>query len=294
MTRRRVLLSATAGFAAVQYSLHAQGTERSGKLTPPSGGRVPVAVPISQGAVVIDYSGPWEVFQDTQVPSGDHNVPGFELYTVANSTEPVTVSGGMKVVPNYTFANAPAPKVVVIPAQSGNDAMREWIRKSAAAADLTMSVCTGAFILAETGLLAGKEATTHHGSYSAFAMQFHDIKLKRGLRYVEAGSNLASAGGLTSGIDLALHVVERYYGRYVAERTAFYMEYQGKGWQDPATNAAFAEKPKADGKSCGVCGMAVSPTATLQSTFKGVVYRFCTDACKQRFDQSPADFASTN
>jgi DJ-1/PfpI family len=104
--------------------------------------------------------------------------------------------------------------VIVIPAQSGSDAMLEWISKSAKTADLVMSVCTGAFILAKTGLLAGKAATTHHGSYDRFAMQFRDVKLKRGFRFVESEPNLATAGGLTSGIDLALRV------------------YQGEGWKD--------------------------------------------------------------
>jgi putative intracellular protease/amidase/YHS domain-containing protein len=290
MTRRTLL--AAAGAAALQHSLIAQTAEPQDRLSAPPDGHVPVAFPISDGAVIIDYSGPWEVFQDTQVPSGDRNVPGFELYTVASTTDPVTVSGGMRVIPRYTFANAPAPKVIVIPAQSGGDAMLEWIRKASAKADLTMSVCTGAFLLAKTGMLAGKTATTHHGSYSAFAMQFRDVKLKRGLRFVEAGSNLASAGGLSSGIDLALRVVERYYGRFVAERTAFYMEYQGAGWKDPVSNAVYAEKPKGDNPVCAVCGMAVSKTAALQVPYQGVTYRFCTEGCKAQFEHSPADFAS--
>ena len=168
--------------------------------------------------------------------------------------------------------------------------MIDWIRKAAKGADLTMSVCTGANLLARTGLLAGKPATTHHGSYSAFAMTFRDVKLKRGVRFVEAGDNLASAGGLTSGIDLALRVVERYYGRFVAERTAFFMEYQGTGWKDPASNAVYAEKPKSGSPVCAVCGMAVSKTAALQSTYKAVTYRFCSQGCKTQFETSPADF----
>src|SRR5579883_3453865 len=215
--QRRTLLAAA--LALPQLS-KAQSTPQANRLPAPVEGNIPVAFPISAGAVVIDYCGPWEVFQDVQVPSGDKNVAGFQLYTVANSTEPLTVSGGMKVVANYTFDNAPAPKVIVIPAQSGNEALRDWVRKAAKTADVTFSVCTGAFELAKTGLLAGKAATTHHGSYGTFAMQFRDVQLKRGLRYVEADDHLASAGGLTSGIDLALHVVERYYGRFVAERTA--------------------------------------------------------------------------
>ena len=82
------------------------------------------------------------------------------------------------------------------------------------------------------------------------------VKLERGLRFVEAGGNLASAGGLTSGIDLALRVVERYYGTFVAERTAFYMEYQGTGWKDPGSNAVYAKRPKDGGPVCAVCGLA--------------------------------------
>ena len=97
---RRTLLTTAASLAAAQHSLTAQSPESPGKLPAPAEGRVPVAFPLSEGAVVIDYSGPWEVFQDTQVPVGDKNVPGFELYTVAQTTDPITVSGGMKVVPN--------------------------------------------------------------------------------------------------------------------------------------------------------------------------------------------------
>jgi transcriptional regulator GlxA family with amidase domain len=133
--------------------------------------------------------------------------------------------------------------VVVIPAQDGvSPAMLDWIRKSAKTADLTMSVCTGTFVLAKTGLLSGKMATTHHGAYTDFAKQFPDIQLKRGARFVEDG-NLASAGGLTCGTDLALHVVERYFGRERAEKTAYRMEYQGKGWLDPNSNQAYAQVP---------------------------------------------------
>jgi transcriptional regulator GlxA family with amidase domain len=97
-----------------------------------------------------------------------------------------------------------------------------------------MSVCTGAFVLAEAGLLAGKKATTHHDFHDRFATQYPNVTLERGLRYVESAPNLATAGGLTSGIDLALRVVERYFGRDVARHTAVYMEYQGKGWLTPA------------------------------------------------------------
>src|SRR5437762_6764519 len=153
------------------------------------------------------------------------------LYTVAETKKPIRTSGGMQIVPDYTIENAPAPKVIVIPAQSAPSlAVLEWLRKSSKTTDVTMSVCTGAFVLAKTGLLNGKSATTYHGAFGSFTMQFPDIQLKRGARFVENG-NLATAGGLSSGIDLALRVVERYYGRDVARKTAYNMEYQGEGWR---------------------------------------------------------------
>jgi transcriptional regulator GlxA family with amidase domain len=87
--------------------------------------------------------------------------------------------------------------------------MLEWIRTSTKSTDVTMSVCTGAYVLARTGLLSGKSATTFHRAYEDFAVEFPDIQLKRGARFVEDG-NLASSGGLTSGIDLAFRTIDRH------------------------------------------------------------------------------------
>ena len=199
------------------------------KLTPPKDGPIPVAFAMSRGATMIDFAGPWEVFQDVMIGSAGSHRPGFQLYTVADTTEPIRASGGMKIVPDHTFETAPVPKVIVIPAQAGSAALHAWLRKVVDATDVTMSVCTGAFQLGRAGLLSGKEATTHHDFFDQFAQAFPDVKLKRGLRFVE-NAKISTAGGLTSGIDLALRVVERYFGRETAEKTAFYMEYQSKGW----------------------------------------------------------------
>jgi transcriptional regulator GlxA family with amidase domain len=153
----------------------------------------------------------------------------FQLFTVSEKTEPLSGSAGLKLVPDYTFETAPAPKVVVVPAQRGSKALHAWLRKVSESADVTMSVCTGAFQLGKAGLLAGKSATTHHDFFEQFAKAFPDVNLKRGLRFVE-NEKISTAGGLSSGIDLALRVVDRYFGRDVAQATAFYMEYQSKGW----------------------------------------------------------------
>jgi transcriptional regulator GlxA family with amidase domain len=105
------------------------------------------------------------------------------------------------------------------------------LRQVASRADVVMSVCTGAFKLGGAGLLDGKEATTHHDYDEEFAATYPRAKLVRAKRFVQSDAVVATAGGLTSGIDLALHAVERYFGRNVAQRTADYMEYEGTGWK---------------------------------------------------------------
>jgi YHS domain-containing protein/putative intracellular protease/amidase len=259
-------------------------------LTPPAHGSIPVAFLVSEGAVMIDFAGPWEVFQDVNIPG--RAGAAFRLYTVAETTKPIHASGGMKIVPDYTIANAPAPKVIVIPAQNPlSEATKQWIRKATKSTDLTMSVCTGAFALASTGLLSGKAATTHHSSYATLATQFPDIQVKRGARFVEVG-NLASAGGLSSGIDLALRVVERYYGHDVARQTAFDMEYQGEGWTNPDSNAVYARAyaQSEEHPVCPVCGMAVDPAGAPKSVYKGKTYYFGSEQHKQQFDADPDKF----
>ena len=296
--KRRELLKSSAAFgllAAVPgpaFDPSAGGAAAASPLTPPAHGSIPVAFLLSERAVVIDFCGPWEVFNDVTVPgrSGD----AFRLYTVAETASPIRASGGLRITPDYTFANAPAPKVLVIPAQRGHsEATLEWIRKTAKSADVTMSVCTGAFLLARTGLLSGKTATTHHDGYRGLALQFPDVQVKRGARFVEEG-NLATAGGLSSGIDLALRVVERYFGRDVAKRTAYDMEYQGQGWMNPDSNAAYAavRTSTAAHPLCPVCEMEVDPKLAPKSVYRGETYYFCSDEHKELFDKAPDKFAS--
>src|ERR1700747_1078139 len=109
----------------------------SNSLTPPTRGSIPVAFLVSEGAVVIDFCGPWEVFQDAVV-TGRQEAP-FQLYTVAETTRPIRDSAGWTIVPAYTLESAPAPKIIVIPAQRGrSEAMLQWIRRASKGADVTM------------------------------------------------------------------------------------------------------------------------------------------------------------
>lgn len=268
------------------------GAAPASKLVPPATGRIPVAFVLTEGAVMIDFAGPWEVFQDVSIPSRgaamEDQMP-FELYTVSDKKDPIQISGGMRVVPDHTFDDAPQPRVIVIPAQGGaSPRMLEWIRQASTKADVVMSVCTGAFVLADTGLLDGKTATTHHASYRRFAMKYSRIQLKRGVRYVEEG-NVATAGGLSSGIDLALHVVDRYFGQEVATNTAYQMEYQGQGWLKPESNAAYAVAAVSTDAHplCPVCEMNVDPASAPKSVFKTKSYYFCSPDHKTQFDEAP-------
>ena len=290
------LLALRATFAApVPVTTDAQSNPNrvataTASLKPPDKGQIPVAFLISDGAVVIDFCGPWEVFQDVTIP-GSEEMP-FHLYTVAETRKPIRTSGGMQIVPDYTIQDAPPPKVIVIPAQSSRSpALLDWIKKSSKTSDVTMSVCTGAFVLAKTGLLKGKTATTYHGAFGRFAMDFPDIQLKRGARFVENG-NLATAGGLSSGIDLALRVVERYYGRDVAKKTAYNMEYQGEGWMNPDSNQLYAASlpSTVEHPVCAVCSMDVDPKTAPKSVFKGTTYYFCSKNDKETFDAAPEQF----
>lgn len=187
--------------------------------------RVRVAFMIGEHANVIDTAGPWEVFQD--VVSNDF---GCELYTVAPKADLLEMTGGLLVKPSYSIDDAPQPHVIVVPAHKSTTRSREWLASASAGTDVTMSVCTGAFQLARAGLLKGVAATTHHQFFDSFAKEFPDVELRRGLRFVDSG-RIATAGGLTSGIDLALHIVARYFGVETAVATAAYMEYTSDAWR---------------------------------------------------------------
>ena len=198
-------------------------------LARPSNGPIKVAFVLSENATVIDFAGPWEVFQDVMVQG---QMP-FELYTVAPSKKPLHTSGGkgITITPDYDFDDAPEPDLVVIGAQKGSPEFSGWLRKVHGDNKIIMSVCTGAFKVAAAGLLSGKQATTHHDYADKLATQYPDVKVVRSVRYVQSDPTIYTAGGLTSGVDLALHIVDEYFGRETAQKTADYMEYQSSGWK---------------------------------------------------------------
>jgi transcriptional regulator GlxA family with amidase domain/YHS domain-containing protein len=293
--KRSTLLSgvATLGVLAAESSANASASASNDEvpIAPlvPSGDGVPVAFLLSDGATMIDFAGPWEVFQDAHVTGRSQNA--FNLYTVAATRKPILTSGGATIVPQYSLAAAPQPKVIVVPAQSDpTTAVKSWLVNTAKHADLVMSVCTGALVLAQAGLLDGRTATTHHSAFATLAMNYPSITVKRGVRFVDDGS-VATAAGLSAGIDLALHIVARYYGKPAAQQTAYDMEYQSASWLDGA-NQTYRKPPAArlGYATCAVCWMEIDPKNSPAIVYAGVRYYFCMPQHEQLFAANPQRF----
>lgn len=218
-----LLLGTASGALAATLPPIAGAVELSYPPLPvPAGGKITAAFIVTDGANVMDVAGPWETFQDVSLADGSNP---FQLMTVSDSTQPLYMTAGLRIVPAYDFSSAPKADIVVLGAQRGHsDAMLAYIRDAHARGAVVMSVCTGAFKLAMTGLLDGKRATTHHEFYDKFAAQFPNVRLVRGERFVDDGS-IITAGGLTSGISAALHVVARYFNSTTSASVARYMEF---------------------------------------------------------------------
>jgi putative intracellular protease/amidase len=178
-----------------------------------------VGILIFNGVQIIDYTGPYEIFQ----------AAGFDVYTVAETKDPITTVAGMTVVPKYAFADAPQPDILVVPGGGvggalGSEATLRWVKDTTARTQRAMSVCNGAFILAKAGLLDGLTATTTHGNIPRLAAEYPKTKVVDDQRYVDNGK-IITTGGLTAGIDGALHVVALTLGKGTAQQLALGEEY---------------------------------------------------------------------
>jgi transcriptional regulator GlxA family with amidase domain len=203
--------------------------------------RMNVAILLFPGVEVLDFAGPFEVFSRTRLVAGaesrrtDEHAP-FHVFTVAATREPVAATGGLIVVPHYAFDEAPRIDLVVVPGGFGTRALLQdettlaWIRRIAGAAQITASVCTGALLLATAGLLDGRTATTHWAALdllqSLSDARGGAIHVEREERFVAASPALFTSAGVAAGIDMSFAIVERLYGKAVADETAHYIEYR--------------------------------------------------------------------
>ncbi|MBS0663940.1 MAG: DJ-1/PfpI family protein [Verrucomicrobia bacterium] len=187
-----------------------------------------VAIMVFPEVEVLDFAGPFEVFAVTDELSGHVT---FHTFTVAADTTTVRTRNGLQVVPDYTFENCPPPHVLIVPGGIGTRALLnqpavlEWIGGRAQAAEVVMSVCTGALVLARAGLLDGLRVTTHHECLELLRQLAPRSQVDGTQRFHDNGKVLTAAG-ISAGIDCSLHLVGRILGADVARRTATYMEYR--------------------------------------------------------------------
>ncbi len=190
-----------------------------------------VGILIFDEVEVLDFCGPFEVFATTGVSSGAASAGAlFRVFTVAETGATVRCRGGLLVQPHYTLADHPPLDLLVVPGGWGtrrevhNPLLLDWIAAQDQTTQLTLAVCTGAFLLAERSLLNGLAATTHWASLDRLQATYPQIAVQRDRRYVDSGHIVTSAG-VSAGIDMALHIVRRLCGPAVAADTARHMEY---------------------------------------------------------------------
>jgi transcriptional regulator GlxA family with amidase domain len=189
-----------------------------------------VAVVLYEGVEVLDFGGPSEVFAAAAHHGARGSEPAFRLFTIAPSRAPITSQGFLKVVPDYTLESSPRIDILVIPGGNSNTLTRDdkvvaRMRTLAENAELTVTVCSGAFVLAKTGLLDGHDATTYYAAVESLQKAAPRVRVHPGRRFIDNGRSVTTAG-VSAGIDGSLHVVARLLGQRVAERTARYMEYR--------------------------------------------------------------------
>ncbi|WUR15247.1 DJ-1/PfpI family protein [[Empedobacter] haloabium] len=181
-----------------------------------------IAIVLFDGVDIIDFSGPFEIFLTA----------GMDVVTVSPDGKSVTSGGGMKIAPTYSYADAPAVDAIVVPGGGIGPVVKDaathaWLRTRQARGELLLGVCNGAFTLANAGLLDGLRATTTADNVDKLRQAHPRIQVVRDARVVDSG-RVVTTGGLSAGIDGALHVVTRLKGRGKAQFVAEALEYN---WQ---------------------------------------------------------------
>lgn len=194
-----------------------------------------IAIALFDEVEVLDFAGPFEVFSVTgRRKSGQP----YEVFTVAEK-ENIIARNGLKVAATYTFRNCPQADIILIPGGGGyhtdgtpfgsrremnNPALLNWIKSCADKSEYVLSVCTGALILAKTGMLDNLEATTHFLAADTLKEIAPHTRVSPEKRYVDNGKIILSAG-VSAGIDMSFYMVEKMQGKEVALETARYMQY---------------------------------------------------------------------
>lgn len=193
----------------------------------------PLASPVPQGRPLIaaflivegvyntELTAPYDILHHT--PFHTKPGPGIQVYTVSPDGKPVKSFEGLTLVPHHSFANAPKPDILIVPSAEGsmdkdlkNQALIDWVKKTGEQARFVMSLCDGAFVLAQAGLLEGKVSTTFPGDVDRYRKTFPKLDVREDVSFVHHGKALTSQGGAKS-FDVAMYLVAHLYGERVAQ-----------------------------------------------------------------------------
>lgn len=160
---------------------------------------------------LLDFAGPYEVFS---VTSELNEYQFFKVFTISSDGYEIKSVNGLRVVPDFSFANHPPIDILVIPGGVGTRAeinkreVLDWINKTSKNSQITMSVCSGARILGILGFLDHLESTTHHEVVEHLKEIAPNTIISQGKRFID-NKNIMTAGGISAGIDLSLHIVKK-------------------------------------------------------------------------------------
>lgn len=195
-----------------------------------------IAIYVFDDVEVLDFAGPYEVFTCATRVSGNMapgTSPPFRVMTVGHSKAMLRARAGLSVFPDMAFDDASPIDVLIVPggvvtAELDKPDVIAWIAAMAGRCELVASVCTGALLLGQAGLLNGRRATTHWEDMDLLRKMVPQVQVCEELRWIDEG-DIVTSGGISAGIDMSLHLVERLAGRELALRTARQMEY---AWRD--------------------------------------------------------------
>jgi len=186
-----------------------------------------IGVFLFEGCEELDWAGPWEVLAYWARSFPDDRV---EVFTLAQSLEPVHCAKGLRVLPDHSRETAPPVDVLVFPGgagtrrQLGDELIRGWVQTIAATGALMTSVCTGALVFADSGLLKGRPATTHWSTLELLGELDPTVEVRPDDRFVDTG-DVITAAGVSAGIDVALHLVRRLHSEERAKEVRRGIQY---------------------------------------------------------------------
>ena len=189
---------------------------------------IKVGILVFNEVEVLDFAGPFEVFSVTE----SEGKKRFKVVLIGEKLEPISARNNFKIIPNKSFNDNFELDILIIPGGYGaekieikNKKVLNWIKEKSKTVEILASICTGAMLLAECGILNYKKATTHWMDIDKLEKEYPEIEVIRNTKFVDQGNILTSAG-ISAGIDLSFHIVKRILGSEIAKNTAKRMEYE--------------------------------------------------------------------